>query len=276
MPNFRIARSTSILLCLATVLALIALDYLTGAEIALTHLYLVPIVYSTWAIGTRWGVLATLLCSFGWLFVQFAHDVFSPSLVNWWNFSVQLSVFLTVTVLISLYKRQLDVEKTMARTDVLTGLANRRLFVELGRKLLAASHRDHRPFTLAYLDLDDFKTLNDQHGHDVGDDALKAVADTFRKQVRAGDLAARLGGDEFALLMPHADANAAKVAIERIRTCLDAMVKEHNWPIGFSIGVVTFVAPPEDLEHAIHAADALMYTVKRNGKNGCQYQVATS
>lgn len=121
--------------------------------------------------------------------------------------------------------------------------------------------------TLAYIDLDHFKQINDRLGHAVGDRLLTVVATTMQREVRRADVVARLGGDECALLLPHITADSAGRALGKRHDSLDKAMREHGWPATFSVGAVTFQAMPESLEELISAADDAMYDAKANGRN---------
>lgn len=144
-------------------------------------------------------------------------------------------------------RRQAELAK-LAATDPLTGLANRRTWdAELERLVRETASRGE-PLTLAIVDLDGFKAVNDRHGHTVGDAVLRATADGLRRAVRRGDLAARIGGDEFGLLLPGlSDAQAAAV-VERIRrqvtnTIAAAALPSTTCSIGYAVGPIAETGP---------------------------------
>jgi diguanylate cyclase (GGDEF)-like protein len=121
--------------------------------------------------------------------------------------------------------------------------------------------------TLAYLDLDNFKQVNDSFGHETGNELLVMIAQAISHHVRNTDFVARVGGDEFCILMPHTDSDAAKSLLGKVQDLLLSEMKKRNWPVTLSIGGVTFVRPPKSAREMIQAADALMYSVKSTGKN---------
>ena len=170
--------------------------------------------------------------------------------------------------------RALANEKRLALSDPLTGIANLRCLRERIRQEIDRSKRNHQPFTLVYLDLDHFKAINDQKGHSEGDRVLQAVASVLSSQFRDVDLAARVGGDEFALLLPETDLHRAKVTIKRCRARLLAAMQDNQWNVGFSIGVACFNQPPGCVDQALGLADRLMYTVKQQGRNHCEFKEA--
>jgi len=122
--------------------------------------------------------------------------------------------------------------------------------------------------SVAYLDLDNLKEMNDMFGHESGDGVLRLVAQTLRQHLRQGDAVARMGGDEFAILFTEADEASARGAVERFRTHLLAAMAELGWPVTVSVGLVTCLEAPASFEEVIRQADAMMYSVKKSGKNG--------
>jgi diguanylate cyclase (GGDEF)-like protein/PAS domain S-box-containing protein len=168
----------------------------------------------------------------------------------------------------------LDNEKSLSRSDHLTHLANRRAFEESLEMECKRSRRYKRPITLVYMDLDDFKKVNDGRGHQTGDQVLAAVAEALRSSLRATDTVARLGGDEFAILLPETDAQVAPVIMKKLNAVLQNLVQRSRWPIGFSFGVISFPAPLDSPEAMLELADKLMYQAKRSGKGATLFQSA--
>ena len=158
-----------------------------------------------------------------------------------------------------------------ARTDPLTGLLNRRAFLdEMGRRIDRLS-REGQPGTILFVDLDAFKQLNDQCGHDVGDEALCLVADLLRDTVRPSDLVARLGGDKFALWLDGADDLTAAERAEHLTITAPRLLRElaggHDIRLGMSIGIATrWPAMREGLDETLQRADQAMYQAKRAGR----------
>jgi diguanylate cyclase (GGDEF)-like protein len=165
----------------------------------------------------------------------------------------------------------LRVARRDAETDALTGLANRRLLDStLTSRWQAGGRNDRRerPLSVLMLDLDHFKRVNDTHGHDVGDQILKAFAVRTSKQLRKPDLFARYGGEEFTVLLPGTDAAKALVIAERVRAAIAGMplVAEPPVPITVSIGVAQR-KPNENAETLLARADAALYAAKQGGRN---------
>ena len=158
-----------------------------------------------------------------------------------------------------------------ARTDSLTGLLNRRAFLDEMTRRIDRLTREGQPGTVLYVDLDGFKQLNDQRGHDVGDEALCLVADLLRDTVRPSDLVARLGGDEFAIWMDGADDLTAAERAEHLTIATPRLLRElaTGLPIalGMSIGIATrWPSAREGMEEILQRADQAMYQAKRAGR----------
>ena len=151
--------------------------------------------------------------------------------------------------------------------DPLTGLGNHRAFQEELDRQLATSTRYHHPVALVVIDLDDFKQVNDSHGHAAGDDLLAAVARAFLRGIRRSDRAYRIGGDEFAILMSHTDAPGAAISIQRIlATALDPPLAEISARFSFTAGISGFPDLGHDRETLCRQADAALYWGKRHGR----------
>jgi diguanylate cyclase (GGDEF)-like protein len=170
------------------------------------------------------------------------------------------SVMFTVlgnTILTLLHKSE------YAHKDMLTGLANR---VELLERLEAEQLRSERsgsPYSLVYIDIDQFKSLNDSHGHHVGDEALKMLADILRASSRKSDIAARLGGDEFVLLLPDTDEQGCDILIERIEHFAKHVFDGRFAQLSLSIGKATKVGKTQMVDWIIQLADENMYEAKK-------------
>jgi diguanylate cyclase (GGDEF)-like protein len=271
----RATSRSAVVLAAGGLLACVALaDDRTGPEASFTLLYLGPIAFATWFAGLRSGLLLSL-CSAVVAAVCNArgHAVPLPRLLQAWNLCVHLGVFVSLAFLLAALKSRLQAEQRLARTDPLTGIPNRRAFVEAAAVEIERMRRTGQPITVAYLDCDDFKRVNDLLGHVEGDLLLAAVGATLRDGTRAIDVVARLGGDEFGLLLIGTDGPTAEAALDRLRDALLAATRENGWGVNFSVGAVTFLGPPRSVDDMIGRADELMYAVKRDGKGGLRHEV---
>jgi diguanylate cyclase (GGDEF)-like protein len=157
--------------------------------------------------------------------------------------------------------------------DPLTGAANARAFRGRARDEIDRSRRYGRPFTLAYVDLDNFKAVNDRFGHSAGDNLLRLVTDNIRKNLRTTDIFARVGGDEFVLLLPETGPESARAVLDKLQDKVTSSLQEAKWPVTLSVGAVIYLSPPDSVDAMIVQADNLMYQVKHSGKNRIRQEV---
>lgn len=258
--------------CAMLVLFIGVADYLSG-QFSSDLFYLVPIALEAWHGGRRRGQLLAALAAACWLLVHIQERDELPALVRLWNGTVRLAFFLIAAALLARLRAALAREEALARFDALTGALNRRFFYLLAQREILRARRHGQPLTIAYLDLDDFKQVNDRQGHAAGDELLRRFAELVRDRIRATDLFARLGGDEFALLLLETSAAGGRQALEKLQ---QLFAEQFNpTPVTFSIGAITFAADLPDIEDMIQRADALMYRIKQSGKNGIEYQVVS-
>jgi len=154
-----------------------------------------------------------------------------------------------------------------ALTDALTGCYNRRSFEMQFDRELSMAKRQQQPLSLIMLDLDRFKQLNDSAGHDVGDGALRKLADCFKQELRGVDSAARFGGDEFALILPQAYPEGAQIVAERLRAQIESIQIPGFGKLSASMGIATFPLHGGTRTELVVAADAALYSAKRSGRN---------
>jgi len=256
-------------------LALVAwTDHLSGIDLQLEFFYLLPLAIVAWICGRRDGIVTAALATVLWTLVDVTgRPVRTQSGLIVWNAAVEMLFFSGVALLVSYVGRQADILRSLARADALTGVANRRAFFGALTSAVDLSMRRAGAWTLAYIDLDDFKQVNDRLGHNVGDEVLRAVAGTLRAATRRIDVVARLGGDEFAVLMPDTDPAQAETAVRKLQGLLDSSMAKGEWPVTFSIGVTTFLAAPPSPDAALAVADARMYQVKRGAKAAASFGV---
>ncbi len=244
-------------------------DLASGNELSFSITYLAPTAFAAWFSGRLAGFTMASLAALVWLVIDLrSGHIYSHPMIPVWNMVVRLGFFLLVTYLLVHIRRLLSELRALAGTDSLTGLLNSRSFFErLDNERTRALRYEH-PLTIAYIDLDEFKKVNDALGHEVGDRVLRAVAACLKASLRATDHVARLGGDEFAVLFAETGKEEAEKALGKLHRQLNSTAWANSWPIGFSIGAVTCEDLRDmDLQKVIHQADELMYQVKRSGKN---------
>jgi diguanylate cyclase (GGDEF)-like protein len=263
-----------IALCLLLVIVVGIIDYFSGEEISTAIFYILPISLASWFISRRAGFFMSFVSTIVWIVADIMdREIYLHPLVHFWNTLMSFAFFWIISYTLSALKVSLEHEKVLARTDPLTGIINRRYFVELTNMEIQRSKRFRHPFTVAYIDIDDFKNINDRLGHNEGDELLRYVADTIDSHIRDTDIVARLGGDEFIVLLPETDHDSAKIVFTKMHEYLISMMNNRKWRVTFSIGVITFVKPPSSVDDLIKNADALMYSGKHRGKNMIRFDV---
>jgi diguanylate cyclase (GGDEF)-like protein/PAS domain S-box-containing protein len=160
--------------------------------------------------------------------------------------------------------------KAMARQDCLTGLWNRRYFIELGQREVDRAKRENSPLSLVFFDLDHFKRINDNHGHEAGDQVLADLSGLCRRHLRAIDVFGRVGGEEFAVLLPGTTTSGAVSVAEKLRTAIAAnavRLPQATIRCTASFGVASTQAPVTNLDRLLKEADSAMYRSKEGGRN---------
>jgi len=256
------------------VLILGVVDYRTGVELSLSFFYLIPVAMAAWVFGKYTGLTYSVLAATVWLVSNLlSGQMFSNIFVGVWNTLIRFGFYGVVTILLAELHKALDEEQLLANTDPLTGILNRRSFNEIAEKKMIVAEVNQRPYTLVYIDLDNFKPVNDTLGHAIGDLVLRTVVESIQKQIRNTDFLARLGGDEFAILLTDIGQEDAHRIMQRLQQALLENMQAHAWEITFSIGVLTFLAMPESVDEMVSLTDGLMYEVKVNGKNAIKYSL---
>jgi diguanylate cyclase (GGDEF)-like protein len=250
------------------------LDVLTGPEISLAFFYLLPVAFVAWFTG-RWnGILyAVVSVLIERIASALGGEVIGLSVTSYWNSTILLLIFLVVVYLLTEFKNRLEREEILSRTDPLTEVANSRYFYTLAEMEIERLSRYEHPFTVAYMDVDNFKGINDRFGRRIGDELLCVVATTMQNNLRITDTVARLGGDEFVILLPETKGEGALTIFFRLRQLMMSAMQARGWDVTFSVGAITFVSPPMSVDSMIKAVDHLMYTVKNSGKDRIQHEV---
>jgi diguanylate cyclase (GGDEF)-like protein len=181
-----------------------------------------------------------------------------------------LLIFMPLVRRISSYADKLE---TLARTDALTNIDNRRSILEKGIKEIGRSKRYEKPLSVAILDIDHFKIINDTHGHESGDLVLKSIVEIFKDNLRLEDELGRFGGEEFIFLLPETSSGAdALIVMERVRKAVeqkDFRLDNGSYiKVTVSIGIAEIdVETDKSLDPAIRRADVVLYKAKDSGRN---------
>ena len=260
-------RPMVLLIGVALIAAIAWLDAATGPKVGFNVFYLLPVMLVAWATAsTGYGLLAVLATFLVGPFEAYRNGYAFFSLpVALWNAGMRTAVFCIVLLLLAELRRLVARLREQSLTDELTGVANRRAFTLAAAREIERSRRYAHQLSLAYLDVDSFKAINDRRGHAVGDRVLIALAGAAGATARSVDTVARLGGDEFVVLMPETDECAALPLADRLREACSQAAGVGVEPVTCSVGVVTYEQPPKDVEELLASADALMYEAKAAG-----------
>jgi diguanylate cyclase (GGDEF)-like protein len=265
-------KSLLIFSSLVFVLLLGYLDYLSGFEFSFSLFYLLPVSMIAWFVNRNSALLIATLSALMWfLSNKMAGEVYSHPIIGYWNTLARLTFFLVVSQLLTNLRQSIEKERYLSRTDFLTGITNSRSFFEMASKELLRAKRYQHPLTVAYIDLDNFKLINDRLGHNTGDTLLRVVAQTLQNNLRRTDILARMGGDEFVLLLPETGEVSAKTVIYKAQTSLLKEMEKNDWDVTFSIGAITFHSALPGVDETLRQVDQLMYKVKANGKNDIKF-----
>jgi len=255
-------------------LAVAAMDYLAGFKLHLAVLYTLPILLLTWAAGRLFGILLSLIFCTMWGVIDISAGRFleNPKML-YLEWGACLSGFLLLVFGLSALRRMLEEAHFQSRRDSLTSLVNMGGFYQIVSAEMEVCRRYHRTLSIAYIDCDNFKSVNDKYGHHIGDDLLRVISRTMQRKLRSSDLPGRLGGDEFAIMLPETSAEACRMVVEMLQQRLLQEMVDHEWPVTFSIGIATFTRMPSSIEDMIRQADKLMYAVKNTSKGAIKQEV---
>jgi diguanylate cyclase (GGDEF)-like protein len=262
---------------LVVVAAIGWLDYRTGPDIGFSLFYLIPIAGAGWFLGRFVAATLAMAAAASWFLAELAWKDAAGAVVHWNGFT-RLVTYLAIAMLLAVVRKDRDrlaalnaklsvalgAESRLARTDRLTSLGNSRNFFEhLSLDLMAR----RSPVCVAMLDIDNFKRINDGHGHHAGDELLRRIASEIAAEIRGTDVVARMGGDEFAILFrgvePEGASKIAARIVERVRL---AAAPYPGADISASIGIAWFSDPPRNADDVLRIADAAMYQAKSDGK----------
>ena len=266
----------------AVVLLIIAtigwLDWLTGPEWGFHLFYLIPVTWAGWTLGRRYAVASGAASGLAWFLADWSAG---HTLISAWNGGTKAIIFVGVGILTAYLRRDRDQlvasnarvrellarEELLARVDPLTGVANVRAFLEHLALRATQVRRSGGPLCVGYLDLDNFKQVNDRYGHPRGDQVLREVAQAIRATFREADFPARIGGDEFAVVFHDIDPGEAEQVGVRLLAKVAELAKGcPEAKLGASVGIAVIDSPPEDVEAILRLPDEVMYQAKAAGK----------
>ena len=255
------------IVCVSIIFLLGVLRTTTDAEFTFTSLAILPVLVIAWIGGKKNGLYMAFLAAAMWAVADIASArQFSQQWIPWANAVTRLMTYSLLALLTSQVRMQFEREHVHATRDALTGLLNRRVFFETGAAAVEDSKREAHSLTIVFLDLDNFKQLNDTNGHDAGDAALRATAKAMLGAFPAGTCVSRLGGDEFAVLLSAIKYDAAVTTGQKIFDAVNTALTEFP-PVKASIGVAWFEEVDRAFPAMLKAADELMYEVKESGKD---------
>jgi diguanylate cyclase (GGDEF)-like protein len=230
-------------------------------------LYSWPVLWEAYFFGRR-GTVLVIACVgifHGLALIAMPDD--AGNLDRWIDVMASVTVIGTVVEILAARNRRLLARiSDEARVDDLTGLLNRRGFEERARVELAWARREQIPLAVVCFDLDSFKCVNDEFGHEVGDLVLARFAECFRRESRQVDVAARMGGEEFVALLPGSDLDAAYLFAERVRMAFECTAPDGAPRVTASAGAAGAVAP-DRLDGLVRSADMALYAAKAQGRN---------
>lgn len=248
-------------------------DYITGGKLQLEAFYLVPVGLATLYLG-RWpGIAIVILSAVSVLSGDIAMNLSNLNLVVAWNFIENLLVFSAFTVVLTVLNMQIEKQNSLVREDPLTGIGNRKLFMEMAEQEMNRLRRYKRPFTAAFVNVINLGEVNQQLGNEEGDFLLVYVAKTIRNTIRTSDIAARLGNNEFAILFPETGADASTPLIEKIKKMLSEISEnqKNSYEIVFSAACVTFLEAPASVNDIFVKMTELMIGRGAQEKNSVAY-----
>ena len=262
--------------CFITLLLVTVIDHLAGPQVTTAIFYLIPVGIAARYLSKNcflWIAFVTVLT---WAISDISSGVeYSSGMIPLWNFVMRSGLFVLVGYLIHSLQETAKYYEKLAQVDELSGLLNRRGFLVRVEEELVRARRCKRPFSIAYIDLDNFKQVNDTYGHKAGDELLRNVAESLKTYLRATDHVARVGGDEFTVLMVETNQAEAKKAFEKCSQALNQKLLIENVGVTASVGVVTYTKFDVSLAELLEKADQWMYRVKKHGKNRVEYRYDT-
>ncbi len=265
------------LLSFVLVLLIGIYDYWAGSEISATLFYLLPILISSW-FGKKWsGYITALISSLAYVASYWhLHEYITISLFVW-NIFLRIVIFSFFVYFITQIRKKvvdLNLDNVLSpRVDQLTRILNSRGFYEILEVEIKRLERYKKPVAIVYMDVNNFKAINDNFGNTGGDHLLFSFAQTMKRHIRTSDVMARIGGDEFVFLLPEADMEGLKAFVTKIQDLLENMAEQKEWPVTFSFGATLFMKAPDTVDEMTAIPEEQMRLAKKQDKNSTRYSV---
>lgn len=248
------------------------LDFISGSGYSFSLFYLLPSSVAAWYLSRNYSILLAFFAVGIWQLVDVHFNRVPQSLPeNIWNLFSRLTIMVLISILLHSLRNAYKKEKELAGIDHLTQVYNVRTFNNRLDEELSRAVRYGRPLSLAFLDVDDFKKVNDTYGHKVGDQVLRDIADVLSGSVRKNDAVGRMGGDEFAILLIETGLSETRSIITSLQKMINGFIRRNKWPISISIGVITCETVFCNSDQLIHFADQIMYSVKEDTKDSVKF-----
>ncbi|WP_210252964.1 GGDEF domain-containing protein [Rhizobium sp. 18065] len=264
---------------IVSLLLITTLDYWSADETRLqvcyASAYIIPIAIAAFTRGRQIGLLVALVAAAVTLSKGFTLTESINAAVLLQNAAPRVVAFAFVAIAAAAFRQSYHAVSTLASSDRMTGVLNKAAFHQCASALLEASRRQREYAMLLFIDLDDFKSVNDRYGHEAGDRVLQSFGSVAGSAMRRGDCLGRIGGDEFAALIPATSISAARQLAAALHERFTQALLACDMPVTCSVGAV--VATPEntnELPDLLRQADALMYQSKTAGKNAFLFEVA--
>lgn len=274
IPNMRGSNNSpsTIIIMSLMVVTVTAFDKFTGYDIKATPIYILVALYIMWK-GTsvvHFGLVAIMTAL--WTVIEL-HDAPNEHIDNniaMINMIMNILTVVVVSISMLAFHRAAKMALS-ANTDPLTEIFSRRYIYDIMPVIIGELKRHNRSMAIMFIDCDNFKKVNDEYGHAAGDAVLRVVASTIMENIRIGDIPVRLGGDEFIVIFREISGSKLSQVVQRCIEALNKQMTSREWPITFSVGVVEFDNPPDNIDDAINYGDQLMYRAKRDGKDRVVY-----
>jgi diguanylate cyclase (GGDEF)-like protein len=263
-----IKKIVSLVVGFATVVAIDRIDFSMHSDLSLFILYFIPIIAVTLYAGKWAGLILSILSVLLFSFNHFPHyPISSPQS---WNLISDIILLFALFFILTRYLKERELQKQ----DILTKIGNRKRFVELINFEINRSTRYRHPFTIVYIEIDNFKNVNQVLGHLGADSLLIAVANTIQKNIRNSDSVTRTGDHEFAILFPETNNEVFVQIINKIKSLLLELdvVKSNAWDVSFSIGCVTFLKAPATIDEMINKVNSVIDSIQSSGKNSICFE----